>query len=544
VKTTEAEKTARDLFGEGEHIATGVDGSMDLDERLQMMLFYSNASAYSCPFLVGSRLRFDLNAAYRESKLEATAAVPLWSEDIGAVTSSESELDIELEHTMQRIPSSFMTMGELFLAWRAAIRSKVLFLDRPLSGTFSSLSRDSRNLLKRGRIGLIEWSKSESSNVSPLDIFLGVNIGSPSMVVPKRRRFLHLAIIKDIIPGPKSLTEIAKDIGVREEDARKAASLIDALDTRFGNRLLMSSSSSNYELERDVGTYWDRISALAEAYAGSVFAGKSHPLAIDGERYLSVLDVNTVSLFLLLMLCERARERRAIVVGIAKDTTATDITRAVLPFATSSKRVTLASPAPSLKNDRAFLSILSSENQGIANPWRTLGYDSAYSTIVKIGDVFVSARKYVSREQAFVRSFFQLRALKSDPNVRSQVFLFDRTFDRRFDAGSVQGFEVKERSGPTVINAYLETGDANPISNLILHILSLNDNPEVFEAFGHNQLLYLADKAVKAEVRLLKDSLRGVADLRVGGASRRRKIFGLITSYRQQRTEAEHARMR
>jgi hypothetical protein len=542
VNAAAAQKTARDILGEGEHIATGVDGSMDFDERLQMMLFYSNATAYSCPFRVGEEVRFDLDAAFRESKLEATAAVPLWAEDMAMVASSEPELEIELEHTVLRIPNSFMTMGEIFLAWKAAIHSKILFLDRPISGTFSSLSRDSRNLLKMGNVGLLYWARN--MRVTPLDIFLGVNIGSPSMVVPTRRRFLHLAMIKDLMSGPRSLTEIAKDIGVREEDVRKAATLIMALDSRFGNQLLTSSSPSNFELESKVQSYWDRVSILAESYADSVFSGKSHPLAIDRERYLSILDVNTVSLFLLLMLCERARERKAIVMGIAKDTTATDITRAVLPFAASTKRLTLASPPPALKNDRAFLAILSSENQGIANPWRTLGYDSSYSTIVKIGDEFVSARKYVSRERAFVRSFFQLRALKNDPGVRSQVFLFDRMFDESFDVASVQEFEVKERSGPTTVSAYLETGEVNPLSNMMLHILSLNDNPEVFEAFGHNQLLYLADKAVKAEVRLLRDSLRGLADLRVGGTSRRRKIFGLITSYRQQRTEAEHARMR
>ena len=58
-----AERLARELFGEGEHIATGIDGSMDFDERLQMMLFYANATAYNCPFRVGTRVEFDLASA-------------------------------------------------------------------------------------------------------------------------------------------------------------------------------------------------------------------------------------------------------------------------------------------------------------------------------------------------------------------------------------------------------------------------------------------------------------------------------------------------
>jgi hypothetical protein len=206
-------------------------------------------------------------------------------------------------------------------------------------------------------------------------------------------------------------------------------------------------------------------------------------------------------------------------------------------------RIELAEPAPRLKNDRAFLAILSSENPSISTPWRTLGYDSAYSTIIQVGKDFRSARKFVSREGLFVRSYFQLRSLKSDPTVRSQVFLFDRAFGGT-DSENVTSLVVTEKSGPTEVKPYFEGTTPDPVSNLVLHILSLTDNPEVFEAFGHNQLLYLADKAVKAEVRMMRSSLRGVADLRVGGVSRRRKIFGLVTTYREQRAEAEHARGR
>src|SRR5437016_8240056 len=49
----EADAYAREYFGDGEHEAVGIDGSMDFDERLQMILFYANATAYSCPFRVG-----------------------------------------------------------------------------------------------------------------------------------------------------------------------------------------------------------------------------------------------------------------------------------------------------------------------------------------------------------------------------------------------------------------------------------------------------------------------------------------------------------
>jgi len=533
---------AKRLFGEGEHIATGIDGSMDFDERLQMMLFYSNATAYNCPFTVGERVSFDLAAARRDAKLAAAAAVPLWAEDLGSVFSNQPEIDLELEHSMERIPNSFMTLGELYLAVLAATRAKIVFLDRPMSGTFSTLSRDARNLIRRGESKLVKLAGPTGASL--FDIELAINLGSPAMVVPTRRRYLSLAVLKLLMSGPRSLQQISSSLHCTEPEASRAVSRLEELDKGHANQLLADSSGDSVNLREEVRGYWERVSTLSLSYAKRVFELKAHPLSLGGEEYLTILDVNTVALFLLGELYRRSINGGPLVIGVAKDTTATDVARSVLPFAQDSGFIRLSSPAPKLKSDKAFLAILSSENPSIETPWRTLGYDSAFSTIVKIGGELRSARQVVSRERLFVRSFFQLRTLRSDPSVRSQVFLFDRLFDDEFDSAAVRRFKVLERRGGTQIDAYFEGNDLNPISNLILHILSLNDNPEVFEAFGHNQLLYLADKAVKAEVRMMRSSLRGVADLRVGGVSRRRKIFGLITTYREQRAESEHARMR
>ena len=537
-----AEKFATKYFGKGDHVATGIDGSMDFDERLQMILFYANATAYSCSFSVGDRLEFELEGAHRDSKLAASAAVPLWAEDLSLVASAEPEIEIELEHSIERIPNSFMTLGEHYLANLAVANSKIVFLDRPMSGTFSTLSRDARNLLRRKTSGLTEWPCPQ--RVSLLDLYLAINMGSPVMALPARNRYLQLLMIRELLAGPKSLSQLASSLHATDAEARKARKRLVQTDKDYGCTLLSDASESRMSLAGGVEKYWGRISTLSVSYAKDVFELRRHPLSLGNDDYLTILDVNAVALFLLDLLCEKALENRVLLIGIAKDTTATDVARAVLPYAVSIGSVKLAKSAPRLKNDRAFLSILSSENPSIATPWRTVSYDSAFSTIVEKDGALISARKVVSREKLFVRSFFQLRSLKTDPSVRSQVFLFDRTFDPGFDSPAVREVKVSELRGPSLVNPYFEGGEFSQLSNLILHVLSLNDNPEVFEAFGHNQLLYLADKAVKAEVRMLRSSLHGVADLRVGGLSRRRKFFGLVTSYRQQRSEAEHSRMR
>ncbi len=538
----EAEKSAREFFGKGEHTATGIDGSMDFDERLQMILFYANATAYNCPFAVGDHISFDLTSAQRESKLGASAAVPLWAEDLSSVMSSEPEIELDLEHSMERIPNSFMTLGELYLAYLSCEKSRLLFLDRPLSGTYSTLARDARNMLRRGDNRLGRWS--EDARVSNLDLSLAVNLGSPVMALPTRPRYLHYAVLRALLEGPASVQELAASLGTTEAETRRAAVRLAKLDKKCDGALLANSSETHLRARDEVKGYWERVLRLSVEYAKQVFSRARHPLALKGDEYLTILDVNAVAFFLLEGVIQRAREKGTLVVGIAKDTTATDIARSALPFASTMGFVRLTSPAPMLKNDRAFLAILSAENSSILTPWRTRGYDAAFSTMVQIDNEFRSARKVVAREQLFVRSYFQLRTLRNDPGVRSQVFLFDRIFHPDFDAKAVRRFNAREKSGVTRVDAYFEGNAGSVLSNLVLHILSMNDNPEVFEAFGHNQLLYLADKAVKAEVRMLRSSLRGVADLRVGGVTSRRKIFGLVTPYRQQRAEAEHARMR
>jgi len=537
-----AAKAAVAYFGPGEHTATGIDGSMDFDERLQMILFYSNATAYSCGFSVGDSLEFDLASAHRESRLAASAAVPLWAEDLSSVFSSEPEIDLDLEHSMERIPNCFMTLGELYLAFLACDRSRVLFLDRPISGTYSTLARDARNLIKRGEVKLSKWGGE--GRVSMLDVYLAVNLGPPTLVVPSRPRYFPLALLRELLSGKEPDRFDAVRLGISEHEFGRAVSRLAKLDKRFEGALLADSSDSHLAIRDDVRGYWERVLSLSLGYAESVFAQGRHPLALGGDEYLTILDVNAAALFLLEGLLQKAPEKRTLVIGIAKDTSATDVARSVLPYASGAGFVKLSSPAPLLKNDRAFLAILSGENPTILTPWRTMGYDSAFSTMVEIGSELRSARKVVSREQLFVRSYFQLRTLRTDHTVRSQVFLFDRPFEPRHDRQCVRSFDVREKSGMTRIDAYFEGSEGSEISNLALHILSMTDNPEVFEAFGHNQLLYLADKAVKAEVRMLRSSLHGVADLRVGAVTSRRKIFGLVTPYRQQRAEAEHARTR
>ena len=322
VNRTASEEFARDYLGEGDHVATGIDGSMDYDERLQMMLFYANATAYSCPVRIESAIEFDLDSAHRDSLLTASAAIPLWAEDLGTVFSAEPEVDLELEHSLERIPNSFMTLGELYLATKACEKSKIIFLDRPMSGTFSTLSRDARDLLRRHESKLVRWS---GGVVSLLDLYLGLNLGSPEMPIPTRGRFLTASIIRELMNGPRSHAELAAEFHVDEEKIQKARKRLLEVDKRFGNSLLADHGGSVLGFNESVRGYWERVSTLAVDYSKAVFEKRRHPLAMGGDDYLTILDVNSISLILLELLYSKARRENILLIGVAKDTTATDI---------------------------------------------------------------------------------------------------------------------------------------------------------------------------------------------------------------------------
>jgi len=105
----------------------------------------------------------------------------------------------------------------------------------------------------------------------------------------------------------------------------------------------------------------------------------------------------------------------------------------------------------------------------------------------------------------------------------------------------IDAFEWNKK---TTIEPFFEGDKFGLIDNAILYLLSMADNPEVLEAFGHNQLLYLADKAVKAEVKQMKSMLRGVANLELTPMIRKNRIFSIARRFRDLRSESEYARLK
>jgi hypothetical protein len=535
------------------HLAVGIDGSMDYDEVLEMLLFYVAASGYRCQFSIEEkRIKFDLLNAKRIEELYASAVVPLWEEDLLNVvrTNEQIETEVDFRRTMERIPFALMTMSELYLAWKIVSEGtvRILFLDRPFSGTYPSLYRDLSFMMRRRNIAL-DGLEIKEGRVEKIDLYLASVIGAGLAYVPPRGAYLPHAAIRFLMAKPEATKkELAESLALDDGKLQSLLRRLRALDQRSGGKIISEEDIESIRISDQACSSWGRVRALALEIADRIFnpgSSVKHPLVMENGRWLCVTELNALNLFLLEALIEESLKRKVLVIGVAKDTTATDFTRAALPASLLLSKT--ESKLPGLKSDKALLTILSTANaSSLSTPWRTFSYDGCMATLMATSKAEIklrAARQTISREQLFVRSYFQLRTFQNDPEIRAPVFLYDRLFRPEVDQAFLHEMTAIERNKPTTLNFYLEdAGKRSQIDDLVLLILSACDNPEVLEAYGHNQLLYLADKFVKREVQLMKGLLRGVVDLELTPLARREKVFSIARRFRDLRAESEAAR--
>jgi hypothetical protein len=536
-------------------LAAGIDGSMDYDEVLEMLLFYVAAGGYQCSFNVkdNSQVIFDLLDAKRTERLFTSAAVPLWEEDLFYLvpdTSEQVETDLDFRRTMERIPFALMTMAELYLAWKIVSSSdiRILFLDRPFSGTYPSLYRDTAFMLMRRSLTL-DLLETKAGRVERFDLRLAHVIGSGASYVPPRGIYLPYAVIKHLMAEREASTnEIKEALHLTDRQMEGAIRRVRRINDDADGQILANDTTASLEISERALSSWNRVRALALELSQRIFdseSGVEHPLMVTDRKWLSVTELNALNLFLVEVLIEEVQKHRIFVIGVAKDTTATDFTRAALPTALSVAKG--AFKLPGLKSDKALLTILSTSNaSSLPTPWRTFAYDGCMATLIATPNTeskFVAARHRITREHLFVRCYFQLRSFQHDPDIRAPVFLYDRLYLPEFDDAFNQDMKATESERHVMLHLFLEAkGERSRIDDLTLLILSACDNPEVLEAYGHNQLLYLADKLVKSEVQLMKGLLRGVVDLELTPLARKEKVFSIARRFRDLRAESESAR--
>ncbi|MFX1484815.1 MAG: hypothetical protein ACFFCP_16680, partial [Promethearchaeota archaeon] len=275
---------------------------------------------------------------------------------------------------------------------------------------------------------------------------------------------------------------------------------------------------------------------------------------IDG-RWITTNDIAFLSLASLYLTIEESWKNRTLLVGVAKDTSARDLKRQVLPVLNYVGRFKggfgdKGQDTPD--TDRMILQWVSLQEQGrLKVPWATVEYDTAFKTIVphfdrKPGLVSGARRNQISLEKTFVKSYFQLCQAASDPKLRSNVLLYDRLvypeFDRASDRLTTLHHEYENRpDSPESVDVVFYEGVDNKIQSFVITLFERMTSMSIPELFGHLRPLYIADKVAKYYWSQFKGMVESAGVWLVNRPDLREFLF-YLSSFRERRSSVEQSR--
>jgi len=548
-------------FRPGSYKAVGIDGSMDYTIGLDVVTMFVAVASYSLEFRVDDSgvINLSFENVSKDDSMSIFKIIPFWFDDLSGFTGLNNLLDDRaIGRSLDSIPRSIMAFSEYYFACKALEDelTKIVFLDRPIASSIGPFKRDAREIIGRYQGGIFTSAGVDGVRVGLVDLYLAVHLGP----YPDFFRY-------EFRPGNKmhyviqALVKLAKESDDRHVRYRELESVlppnvsIDKLVRKLDkfNREFLSGGlieeflDDGLLLSNNVYTYWNSIERLLKVFIERLYNmgpdSYSHPLYING-RPLTVKEINTLALFLIYRLKMLEEMGGKLVVGIGKDTSVTDMNRSVIPYL-SSKGVVSTFDIKGIKSDRSMYSILSTlHREYFPVPWRSIGYDNIFSTLVYRDGNLLPARKKATQSRFLVRNYFQLREVESlGTYVRSPIFFYDRFYREEIDGKYLVEEVIIHIDRGYKSMFYLE-GGLNPLDNMILYILSRFDNNQIIESAGHNYLLFIADKEVKRMIQTVRNSVSSVIENTLYRMIRNYNIFIITKSFREYRAQLERRRRR
>jgi len=450
------------------------------------------------------------------------------------------------------IASWIMLLSELCLAYECAVSGefKIILLDRSLSGTLSSLLYDTAKRPLWRRNCAISGFEIEGIPIDELDMaYARYHTRRAGESLPPRGDYLPYAILAVLERAPTELTpnEIANRLNLVSNDRIRRLQ-------RFLNGLVkkgyVEESNGRYMLKPRYRKSWDRIRRLVELMSSRLFRSNlGNPLKLDREdqsRWMTTLDLAFLSLFTFNMLIEECLNRKLLLLGITKDTTARDFITHLIPVCSSRWKL---EQKPAANTDRMVLQAISMyHHDEVPVPWATVEYDTAFQTIVRDfngrdGYVSGAVSNRIILEKRFAKSYVQLDKAKSDDMFRSNVLFIDRLVISGSEGVPVMDLKHHYGGADEEIKPIFWESNSlhNAIQELVMVTLKAMGQQSLPEVFGHNKPLYIADKIAKAQRDRAGEIVKATGYWLLSNPRLRRFSFYMNT-FRVRRSEVEVAR--
>lgn len=550
------------FFGSNEVHYLAIDGTKFEEPRLDMLIFYAGSFAYrgTTRFLENGEITSESPSSVADY-YSLSSAIPLSEEYSSAVFGERGEGGIEFDPS--KVSSSIMRLSEYFMAYRALSVDpdlKIVLMDRTVSGDIAHTSWKLRDYIQEGSC-ILSGFETKFGRVSQVDLELGrMLIENDALHIPApRSQFLGFAAIALLLKSKDPLTvdQIVQKLGAKE--GRKSK-IQKELASEIFEQAFADSETGFYHLREEMSYYWERLLEATLILTDHIFnpPKDGHPLKfVDPrskiERWLTCQDIDYLTLILVIEILNECWRRKALLLGIVKDSAANEMVRTVIPILQNSRMVKKdGGEIERFESDTMLLQANSIVNSLMLTcPWRTFEYDVCFRTVSpsrssdvpRKGECHVNGayKNVIASERTFVKAYFQLWESENEPTIRSHVFLYDRPCYPQYDTG--QELKMINRDGDVDedIIPTLHFHSDSPLGDLTLSILDSMGKEPIPEALGHNYPLFLADKRAKVAEEEASRSCVAAVDLEITKSRLDQQIL-FQGKFRQMRSGVEFVR--
>jgi hypothetical protein len=578
-----AAETAKEFFGSETVRFAGIDGTMYSRPMFDMVIFFGGAYTATGTITFAEKgapiIGYDSKTIQQNTGL--SSVVPIYVNEIPDVdhtfaaqeqpsqaSPARAATDEEIANN-SLIANAIMTFSEYYLALKLATDStqdvRVILMDRSLSTERASLLYETRKTsfwhAKTALIG----AQTQNSNqaIDAIDLTLArQHVSSLALGLPPARSDYLRTALFCLLETKGRLTFNEIEIELKIADEKRTRRVQDAL-TYLVNKQILSAQDSTYTINQRYTESWARIKNLTLELGDQLFFPKTvgtetssnMKITKNGkEHWLTTLDIAFLTLFTMQMLMEQCWRKHILLIGITKDTSASDFKRQFVPIMMQEGLLKTKLSVEALRElpntDRMILQSSSIFNTDkLSPPWSLVEYDSAFRTMQPTGAKgYLSGiiRNKISLERAFLKTYVQLSQAKSDPLLRSNVLLIDRLVYSEFDCKpeATVPFLNELHDGttePVDVFLFRDKSVPNPLQNLVMTLLVAMAPKNIPEAFGHNKPLFIADKIAKWNYSQFKSVVDTTAAWILNNHKLRKFIFYMST-FRERRSQIEQSR--
>ena len=572
------------FFGKQKLTFAGIDGTILKQDVFDLVIFFAGAYSAHGVLTVDDKgigaLSYEEN--YLEKGLGVSSVLPVYINEVpeidqtllvrGEDGSPDESVTFSDAYVIDNSAFADYLMGlsEFYLAyWLLSAENPVdiLLLDRVFSSEVASFYAETSDFRVNldHECGLIGYKMDGRAFNKSEWVYARKLLGNLALGTPAPRGEYLL---------PRVITELLEDQTrglTREQLYERLALTSDAAKARLDKELeqgirgskdaegIIVRKGKEFVVKPQYRDIRERIEKLVNEVCGRIFSNDPKVSYEErfkvGSKWITTNDLSFLSLMSLYLAIEKAWQNKTLLIGVAKDTSARDLKRQVLPvlnYVGRFKGSLAASGHDTPDTDRMILQWVSlQERDRLMVPWASVEYDTSFKTIVPHLErepnlVSGARRNQVSLEKTFLKAYFQLCQAASEPKLRSNVLLYDRLVYQGFDDQPSKIVNLKHDyenrpDSPEQVDVIFYEGQDNPIQRFIIHLFEMMTSRSIPELFGHLKPLYVADKVAKYHYNQFKGMIESTGTWLLNRPDLREFLFYLGT-FRERRSSIEQSR--